>query len=112
MSPCRGSGRSSERATAASWIRDGGCRQGLLNTPATLKGDEQVMTIEQVQRQGFVLFPHDLTKEPLILCKVDRCTNLVDPDATGLLHEYCEQCADDIAYNTHWDMKEMERRGE
>jgi len=65
------------------------------------------MTIAQVFYQGFVLFPQDLTKEPLEFCKVDRCTNEVESDK-----RYCDECADIIARETYWDMKFMERRGE
>jgi len=40
-------------------------------------------------------------------CKVDRCTNEVEPGK-----RYCDECADIIARETYWDMKFMERRGE
>jgi len=40
-------------------------------------------------------------------CKVDRCTNEVESGK-----RYCDECADIIAWETYWDMKFMERRGE
>ena len=48
------------------------------------------------------------TEKPIVrYCRVSNCTNLAETK-----QGYCRECADEIAWDTYWDMKEMERRGE